>query len=175
MHGIDFMKLALQNARLAAQQGEVPVAALIASSSGEILANTQNRIERDNNPIAHAEMLAIEKAARQKKNWRLNDCDMFVTLEPCAMCAAAIVQARLRRLYFAAFDTKAGAVANGPAIIHNAKNIHAVEVYGGIKESEAQKILLEFFQAVRNKNRNEKVALTKLHKNRTDIISRQSK
>ncbi len=162
MHGVDFMGIALQSARMAAQNGEVPVAALIANSSGEILANTQNRIERDNNPLAHAEMLAIEQAARQKKNWRLNDCDMFVTLEPCAMCAGAIVQARLRRLYFAAFDEKAGAVVNGPALIHNARNIHEVEVYGGIKESEAQKILLAFFEALRNKNANKKPSLTKL-------------
>ena len=143
------MDMALQSARLAAQQGEVPVAAIIANSAGVILANTQNRIERDNNPIAHAEMLAIEKAARVKKNWRLDDCDMFVTLEPCAMCAGAIVQARLRRLYFAAFDPKADPLTSGPAIIHNAKNIHAVEVYGGIKETEAQKILRDFFKALR--------------------------
>ncbi len=158
-HKHDFMALAIKNAKIAAKKGEVPIAAVIVHKSGEIIAQAHNQIEKNNNPIAHAEIIAIQKAAQKKNAWRLNECDLYVTLEPCNMCAGAILNARIRRLYFAAFDKRAGAVVNGNAILHNAKHIHATEVYAGIRETEAQDILKSFFQSLRQKNKHKNKAI----------------
>src|SRR5580704_8365644 len=110
----DYMQMALEEAAAAAARREVPVGAVLVSDKGEILARAGNRTEELNDPTAHAEMLAIREAARQLNNQRLDNCDLYVTLEPCAMCAAAISFARIRRLVYAAYDPKGGAIDHGP-------------------------------------------------------------
>ncbi len=139
---------AFEAARGAAQAEEVPVGAAIARG-GEILATACNRTLRDRDPTAHAEMLAIREACAKLGSERLIDCDLYVTLEPCAMCAAAISFARIRRLYFAASDPKGGGVEHGGRFFSQPTCHHAPEVYGGIRESEAAALLREFFQARR--------------------------
>lgn len=139
---------AFEAARAAAAAGEVPVGAAILRD-GAVIATGANRTLRDKDPTAHAEMVAIRDAARALGNERLNACDLYVTLEPCAMCAAAISFARIRRLYFAAGDPKGGAVEHGPRFFSQPTCHHAPEVYGGIRESEAARLLRDFFQSRR--------------------------
>ena len=144
------MDLALAEARAAAERGEVPVGAvLVDGRSGKVLARAGNRVEELKDPTAHAEMLAIRAAAAAAGLKRLEGADLYVTLEPCAMCAAAISFARLRRLYFAAADPKGGAVEHGPRFFAQATCHHRPEVYGGIGEGEAGALLREFFRALR--------------------------
>lgn len=138
----------MREARAAGVRGEVPVGAVIVRD-GEALAAAGNRTLEDHDPTAHAELLAIRAAAAALGSERLTDCDLYVTLEPCAMCAAAISFARLRRVYFAAFDEKGGAVENGPRFFSQPTCHHAPEVYGGIRESEAAQMLRDFFRAKR--------------------------
>ena len=144
----DPMARALDEARAAAARGETPVGAVIARD-GVILAAAGNRVVGDRDPTAHAEVLAIRAATRALGNERLNGCDLYVTLEPCAMCAGAISLARLRRVYFAASDPKGGAVEHGPRFFAQPTCHHAPEVYGGIRESEAADMLRAFFAARR--------------------------
>lgn len=139
---------AFHEARAAAEAGEVPVGAAL-MREGAVLAAAGNRTLRDRDPTAHAEMLVIREACGVIGSERLVDCDLYVTLEPCAMCAAAISFARIRRLYFAASDPKGGAVEHGPRFFAQPTCHHAPEVYGGIRESEAAQMLREFFQARR--------------------------
>ncbi|WP_246731613.1 nucleoside deaminase [Methylocapsa sp. S129] len=146
---LDAMSVAFDEARAAAARGEVPVGAAIARH-GAILASAGNRTFADNDPTAHAEILAIRAAAATLGSQRLADCDLYVTLEPCAMCAAAISFARLRRLYYGASDAKGGAVENGPRFFAQATCHHAPEVYGAIRESEAATLLRAFFAARRD-------------------------
>ena len=142
-----FMALALREAEHAAARGEVPVGAVIVDpAGGEILARAGNRVEALNDPTAHAELLAIRKAAAAAGAPRLEGCDMYVTLEPCAMCAAVISFARIRRLYFGAYDPKGGGVEHGARFFHQPTCHHAPEVYGGLEESRAADLLLKFFQ-----------------------------
>ena len=138
----------MREARAAAVRGEVPVGAVIVRD-GAVLVAAGNRTLEDHDPTAHAEMLAIRAAAASLGSERLIDCDLYVTLEPCAMCAAAISFARIRRVYFAAFDEKGGAVEHGPRFFSQATCHHAPEVYGGIRESEAGDMLREFFRSRR--------------------------
>jgi tRNA(Arg) A34 adenosine deaminase TadA len=148
--GETLMDLALKEAEAAAARGEVPIGAvLVDSRSGEVLAKTGNRVEELGDPTAHAEMLAIRAGAEALGLKRLTDADLYVTLEPCAMCAAAVSFARLRRLYFAASDPKGGAVENGPRFFGLATCHHRPEVYGGIGERAAGALLKAFFQARR--------------------------
>jgi tRNA(adenine34) deaminase len=140
-----FMDLALAEARAAATAGEVPVGCVVVRG-GEVLARAGNRTLTDRDPTAHAELLAIRSAAAAIGSERLTDCDLYVTLEPCAMCAAAISFARIRRLYFGAADPKGGAVENGVRFFAAATCHHSPEVYGGIAESDAAKLLRDFFQ-----------------------------
>lgn len=141
------MALALREAEQAAARGEVPVGAVIVDAAGgEILARAGNRSEALNDPTAHAEMLAIRKAAAAAGAPRLDGCDLYVTLEPCAMCAAAISFARIRRLYFGAYDPKGGGVEHGARFFQQPTCHHAPEVYGGLEESRAANLLLKFFQ-----------------------------
>ena len=148
--GETLMDLALKEAEAAAARGEVPIGAvLVDSRSGEVLARTGNRVEELGDPTAHAEMLAIRAGAEALGLKRLIDADLYVTLEPCAMCAAAISFARLRRLYFGAGDPKGGAVENGPRFFGLATCHHRPEVYGGIGENAAAGLLKAFFQARR--------------------------
>jgi tRNA(adenine34) deaminase len=142
------MTLALDEARAAAARGEVPVGAVIVKE-GAVIAAAHNRPRELNDPTAHAEMLAIRRACDVLSDERLTGCDLYVTLEPCAMCAAAISFARIRRLYFGAADPKGGAVENGPRFFTQPTCHHAPEVYGGMREREAAGLLQDFFAARR--------------------------
>jgi tRNA(Arg) A34 adenosine deaminase TadA len=144
------MALALAAAGEAAARGEVPVGAVLVDARGEVLAAAGNRVETDRDPTAHAEMLVLRAAAARSAVPRLLECDLWVTLEPCAMCAAAIGLARLRRLYFAAYDPKAGAVEHGPRLFDRNEANHRPEIYGGIDEAPAARLLRDFFAARRN-------------------------
>lgn len=141
----DFMAVALEQAKAAAERGEVPVGAVIAAN-GSIVAAAGNRTRELADPTAHAEILAIREACRTTGSERLIDHDLYVTLEPCAMCAAAISFARLRRLYFGALDEKGGAVVSGPRFFASATCHHAPEIYGGMRETEAGTVLKSFFR-----------------------------
>ena len=143
--GEDPMSVAFAQARAAEGRGEAPIGAAI-MREGAVIARAGNRTREDNDPTAHAEMLVIRAAALALGNFRLDDCDLYVTLEPCAMCAGAISHARLRRLYFAAPDPKGGAVEHGPRYFSQPTCLHAPEVYGGIRESEAAELLRAFFR-----------------------------
>jgi tRNA(Arg) A34 adenosine deaminase TadA len=143
------MRLALNEAETAAARGEVPVGAVLVNASGEILARAGNRTLELMDPTAHAEILAIRAAAGKLVSQRIPDCDLYVTVEPCAMCAAAISFARIRRLYFGAPDPKMGAVENGPRLYQQATCHHRPEVYGGIGEAASAKLLKSFFAAKR--------------------------
>lgn len=139
------MDAALDLARAAAAAGEVPVGAVIVDAAGRVLAAAANRTEADSDPTAHAELLAIRAACAARGEPRLPDCDLYVTLEPCAMCAAAIAFARIRRVYFGAFDPKGGGVDHGPRIFDQPTLHHRPEVYGGIRAAEAAALLKAFF------------------------------
>ncbi|SBW12498.1 putative enzyme [uncultured Alphaproteobacteria bacterium] len=143
------MEVALRLARAAGEAGEVPVGAVVVDAGGRLLAAAANRTEADADPTAHAELLAIRAACALRGEPRLPDCDLYVTLEPCAMCAAAIAFARIRRVYFGAFDPKGGGVDHGPRIFAQPTLHHRPEVYGGIRESDSAALLREFFAARR--------------------------
>jgi tRNA(adenine34) deaminase len=143
------MQLALAEAEAAAARGEVPVGAVLVGPDGAVLAADGNRVEARADPTAHAEMLVIQAAARRLGQPRLVDCDLYVTLEPCPMCAQAISFARIRRLYFGAGDPKGGGVGHGPRIFASPSCHHAPEVYGGIGERRAAHLLQAFFRARR--------------------------
>jgi len=142
------MSEALAEARAAASRGEVPVGAIVVLD-GEIIARAGNRTRELNDPTAHAEILAIRAACTALESERLTGADLYVTLEPCAMCAAAISFARLRRLYYAATDPKGGAVASGPRFFSQPTCHHVPEVYDGMAETEAASLLKSFFAAKR--------------------------
>jgi len=139
------MRLALDRAREAGIAGEVPVGAVV-TRGGEILAATANRMRTGSDPTAHAEMVALREAALAIGSSRLDECDLWVTLEPCAMCAGAIALARIGRLYFAAPDPKGGAVLHGPRLFSQPTCHHAPEIYAGIGEGEAAGMLRDFFR-----------------------------
>ncbi len=144
------MEDALHTAELSAKRGEVPVGAVIVDSkTGRVIARSGNQMKNRFDPTAHAEMLAIRAAANMVGSQRLVDCDLYVTLEPCPMCAAAISLARLRRVYFGAFDPKGGGVEYGPRIFDHPTCHHKPEIYGGVGEAQAAKLLKEFFAARR--------------------------
>ncbi len=143
------MAQALGEAAAAAAQGEVPVGAVLVDTAGEIVAAAGNRVERDRDPTAHAEMLVLRRGAARLGAARLAGCDLYVTLEPCAMCAAAIGLARIRRLYFGAYDAKGGGVEHGPRIFEQPTCHHRPEIYGGIAEAAAGELLRRFFRARR--------------------------
>jgi tRNA(Arg) A34 adenosine deaminase TadA len=145
-----YMALALAEAEAAAARAEVPVGAvLVEAGSGAVLARAGNRVEELADPAAHAELLAIRAAAAARGRPRLPDCDLYVTLEPCAMCAAAISFARIRRLVFGAFDPKGGAVAHGPRFYQQPTCHHRPQVAGGLEADRAATLLRTFFRARR--------------------------
>ncbi len=144
--GTKYMDLALGAAAEAAARNEVPVGAVIVDGAGEVLAVDGNRTLELNDPTAHAEMLVIREAAKILDSQRLSACDLYVTLEPCPMCAQAISFARIRRLYYGAGDEKGGGVDNGPRVFASTSCHHAPEVYGGIGEAKSAKILKDFFE-----------------------------
>jgi tRNA(Arg) A34 adenosine deaminase TadA len=143
-----FMDEALEIAVAAMRVGEVPVGALVVKD-GEVLARADNRTLRDHDPTAHAEVLALREAARKLNSERLVDCDLYVTLEPCPMCAAAVSFARIRRLYYGATDPKGGAVESGVRFFASPTCHHPPEVYGGMQEARAAELLRAFFAARR--------------------------
>ena len=138
------MLAALQAARLSANEGEIPVGAVIVKDK-KIIATGRNRREQEKNALCHAEIEAIDKACRALGDWRLQDCDLYVTLEPCPMCAGAIINARLRSVYFGAYDDVAGSFGSA-ADFNRLPYAHKPEIYAGIMEAECSKILSDFFQ-----------------------------
>jgi tRNA(adenine34) deaminase len=141
--------LALEAAAAAAARGDVPVGAVLVDEAGEVVAACGNQVEADHDPTAHAEMLALRAGAARLGGKRLAGCDLYVTLEPCPMCAAAIALAQIRRLYFAAYDPKGGGVEHGPRIFDQPTCRHRPEIYGGIGERPAAALLRAFFRARR--------------------------
>ena len=140
-----FMDLALDQARAAAGRGEVPVGCVVVRH-GAVIARAGNRVIAEHDPTAHAEVVAIRQAGAVFGSERLEDCDLYVTLEPCVMCAGAIAFARIRRLYYGAADPKGGAVDNGVKFFASPTCHHRPEVYGGLAEAEASVLLKDFFQ-----------------------------
>ncbi|MEA3037578.1 MAG: tRNA(adenine34) deaminase [Sphingomonadales bacterium] len=149
----DPMRLALEEARAAAATGEVPVGAVV-TRAGALVASARNRMLGDADPTAHAEMVALRAAAAALGTPRLDDCDLWVTLEPCAMCAGAIALARIRRLHFGAPDPKGGAVIHGPRLFSQPTCHHAPEIYPGLGEAESAALLKAFFRDRRGPARN---------------------
>lgn len=148
MRRTDFMGLALEQAQEAQKRGEVPIGAVLVCE-GTVIATAGNRTRERSDPTAHAEMLVIREAAAQLSAERLCGCDLYVTLEPCTMCAAAISFARLRRLYFGATDEKGGAVVSGVRFFSQQTCHHTPDIYSGLAESEASSLLKEFFRTRR--------------------------
>jgi len=140
------MALALAEAEAAGARGEVPVGAVLVDRESRVLAAAGNRVETDRDPTAHAEMLVLRAGAALLGAKHLAECDLYATLEPCAMCAAAIALARLRRLYFGAYDPKGGAVEHGPRLFDQPTIHHRPEIYGGIEERRATDLLRAFFR-----------------------------
>ena len=143
------MQAALSLAKVAADKGDVPVGAIVVNEAGEILGTGQNLREQSNDPTAHAEVIAIRQAAEKIGNWRLDDLTIIVTLEPCAMCAGAIAQSRIKRLVFGAWDEKAGAVGSVMDVIRDPRALTKVEVITGIMEEECSEVLRDFFNTKR--------------------------
>jgi len=141
-----FLAIAFAEAEAAASIGEVPVGAVVVGPDGTVLGRAGNRVEAQNDPTAHAEILALRQAAAALGDPRLEGCDLYVTLEPCPMCAAAISLARIRRLYFGAYDPKGGGVEHGPRIFSQPTCYHRPEVIGGLDEKRAAALLRSFFQ-----------------------------
>ena len=144
------MRAALEEAGKACRRGEIPVGAAIADAEGRLVAAAGNRVRELKDPTAHAEILAIRAACRLTKSERLNGFSLFTTLEPCAMCAAAIAQARIARLYFGPSDPKSGGVESGPRIFDHPQCHHSLEVFSGIAEAEAAALLKNFFDLLRS-------------------------
>jgi len=148
LNDVHYMELALQQAELAPQVGEVPIGAVLVHRN-EIITAAHNDRENSQDPTAHAELIVIRNAAAQLKTWRLTDTTLYVTLEPCPMCAGAIIQARIARLVFGAWDPKAGACGSILDIPAERRFNHRVEVTGGLLEQKSRTLLQEFFQAKR--------------------------
>lgn len=144
----DPMRRALELARMAEAAGEVPIGAVV-TLDGRIIGEGDNRNRRDNDPTGHAEIVALRAAAQRIGDFRLTGCDLWVTLEPCPMCAGAISHARIARLYYAASDPKGGAIEQGPRLFTQPQCLHRPEVYGGIADAEASALLRDFFLARR--------------------------
>ena len=142
------MRIALACAALAAEQDEVPVGAVVLHH-GVIIGRGQNRVLRDHDPTAHAEIVAMREAGRALKNYRLTDCELYATLEPCAMCAGAMIHARLGRLVYGAADPKAGAAGSVLSVLNHAQLNHQMEVTGGVLAEECGEVLRAFFRARR--------------------------
>lgn len=142
----DFLLLAMEQARFAADAHEVPVGAVLVSSDGAVLALGENRVIRDSDPTAHAEIVAMRAAGQVLKNYRLEDCTLYVTLEPCAMCAGAMIHARIARLVFGAAEPKAGAAGSVLQVVNHPNLNHQMQVAGGMHAEECGEILRQFFR-----------------------------
>ncbi len=146
-----YMELALEEAAIAAEKGEIPVGAVVVCQ-GAVIARAHNRREELQSPTAHAEMLALGDCSVALGSWRLHECTLYVTLEPCIMCVGAILQARISRLVFGCLDPKGGAVESLYRLCEDPRLNHRVETTGGVLESECREILTEFFAGLRSKN-----------------------
>jgi tRNA(adenine34) deaminase len=149
---VDYKQLMQQAIELAKSAGnfdDVPVGALIVNEQGEVLATGQNLRERDSDPIAHAEIVALKNAGKKVSNWRLDDMTLIVTLEPCVMCAGAIAQSRIKRLVFGTFDEKAGAVGSIWDVLRDPRAMNKVEVISGVLQHESSQLLSKFFRTRR--------------------------
>jgi tRNA(adenine34) deaminase len=146
-----YMQSALENALYAQVSGEIPVGAVIIQrNSGQIISSGYNLVETENNPLKHAEMIAIDSACKELKSKNLSECDLYVTLEPCAMCSAAISYARIGRLFYGASDPKQGAVEHGPRFFTQSTCMHRPEIYDKIMANESSTLLKAFFEHLRN-------------------------
>ena len=154
----DFMEIALQEAEIAKENGDVPVGVVITCNS-EVIAKSHNQVILLNDALAHAEIIAIKEASNKINQKYLNECDMYVTLEPCPMCAGAIVLARIRRVYIGTEDAKTGAGGSVYNILQDKKLNHYCEVYNGIAQIQCSKILSDFFSNIRDKKRNNLMAV----------------
>ena len=143
------MQAALSLAKVAGDSGDVPVGAIVVNEAGEILGSGQNLREKNNDPSAHAEIVAMRQAAEKIGSWRLDDLTMVVTLEPCAMCAGAISQSRFKRLVFGTWDEKAGAVGSLWDLVRDGRSLNKVEVVSGVMEQECGQVLKSFFSSKR--------------------------
>ena len=148
----NYMELALNEAKKAYEIEEIPVGAIIVKD-GKVISRAYNQKETKSNPIAHAEILAIERASKKLGRWRLDDCDLYVTLEPCPMCAGAIIQARIKNLYIGTMDPKSGACGSVLDLSKDFPFNHKVNTIVGIKKLECEKILKDFFKQLRNKTK----------------------
>lgn len=145
-----WMKQALELAREAAAHGEIPVGAVVVSANGDVIGTGFNTREDDHDPMSHAEVVAMRAAAAHLGNWRLDDCTLVVTLEPCTMCAGAAMQARIGRIVFGAFDDKAGAVGSLWDVVRDPRLPHRAEVISGVLAQDCVQVLSDFFKAQRN-------------------------
>ena len=143
------MQVALSLAKVAGDSGDVPVGAIVVNEAGEILGSGQNLREKNNDPSAHAEIVAMRQAAEKIGSWRLDNLTMVVTLEPCAMCAGAISQSRFKRLVFGTWDEKAGAVGSVWDLVRDGRSLNKVEVVSGVMEQECGQVLKSFFSSKR--------------------------
>ena len=148
MNKEDYMKIALKEAEKAYNELEVPVGAIIVKE-GKIIARAYNEKEKKHDTTKHAEILAIQKASKKLKSWRLNDCDMYVTLEPCSMCAGALIQSRIRKVYIGAMDEKTGSCGSVLNLLEDYKFNHKVEVEYNVCKEECERILKDFFKNLR--------------------------
>ncbi|MEQ9491839.1 MAG: nucleoside deaminase [Alphaproteobacteria bacterium] len=144
------MRQALSAAEAAAAAGEVPVGAVVVDSGGKVIAIAGNRVEADHDPTAHAEIVALREAARKIGSARLIECDLYVTLEPCAMCAGAIAHARIRKLVFGAYDPKGGGVEHGARVFERETCHHKPDIVGGIDQTASERLLKDFFATKRS-------------------------
>ena len=149
VHQIDYMELAINEAIKAKEKHEVPVGAIIVDKNGNVIAKAHNLVETRNDATSHAEKLVIEKALKITGNRYLNNYDIWVTLEPCIMCASLIKQTRIRRLYYGAEDRKGGAIDNGVRIFSNCRSKSKLEIYAGFSAEKSEKLLKEFFKEIR--------------------------
>jgi tRNA(adenine34) deaminase len=145
----EWMGLALEEARRAATWGDVPVGAVVVDSAGRVVGRGRNERELRTDPTAHAEVVALRDAAAARGDWQLTGCTLVVTLEPCVMCAGAILAARIERVVFGAWDEKAGAVGSLHDLLRDRRHTHAAEVYPGLRAGESTRLLLDFFRARR--------------------------
>ena len=145
-----WMKRAIALAKVAGEAGEIPVGALVVGGDGQLLAEGNNRRERDCDPTAHAEMVVLRQAGAVRQDWQLTDCTLYVTLEPCPMCASAIAQARIARVVYGADDPKAGAIRSVLNLPASAASFHQPEAIGGVLERECRQLLQDWFQQLRH-------------------------
>ena len=152
-----YMKLAFEQAKLAQEQAEVPIGAIIVDEEGKVVGSGYNRRELDQDAIQHAEIIAIRQACQNLGSWRLNGCSLFVTLEPCAMCAGAIINSRIQNVFYGAFDPKAGAAGSVTNLFEVEKFNHHPQVYGGLFKNQAADLLKNFFRNIRQQQKQEKL------------------